>query len=71
MDRPRQSPVVFQASRAPITAPESTRTVQVTIGRVDVLAIAPPEPLRQQRPRPPMPRPSLSLDEYLKSRSGR
>jgi hypothetical protein len=71
MDRRHPPSIVVQASRAPIAAPESARTIQVTIGRVDVRAMAPPEVLPHKRPRPQMPKPSLSLDEYLKSRGGR
>jgi hypothetical protein len=41
--------------------------VQVTIGRVEVRAMAPP--VRQQKnPKPPS---AMSLDDYLKRRGGR
>jgi hypothetical protein len=59
------------ASTSPVMAPDGAGTVHVSIGRVDVRAIAPEPLFPPRRPRPPAPGPSLSLDEYLKSRSGR
>jgi hypothetical protein len=41
--------------------------VQVTIGRVEVRAVAPP--VRQQKN--PKPQSAMSLDDYLKQRGGR
>jgi hypothetical protein len=45
---------------------ESTPVVEVTIGRVDVRAVTPPAPQRQE---PAKPR-CMSLDEYLSRRPG-
>lgn len=42
-------------------------TIQVTIGRIDIRAVAPPPPTRT---RPSSSPPKLSLDDYLRSRSG-
>jgi hypothetical protein len=42
--------------------------IRVTIGRIDVRAVAAPEPLRRESPAAT---PKLSLEEYLRSRSGR
>jgi hypothetical protein len=44
--------------------------VHVTIGRIDVRAITPPPSLRPARPHV-SPRPSSSLDDYLKRRNSR
>ena len=54
----------------PIAPPASNSmpTVQVTIGRIEVRATPPPAPLpKTRRPTPPV----MSLDEYLRQRSGR
>jgi hypothetical protein len=48
--------------RAEVTSP----TIRVTIGRVEVRAVAPPPPQQPQ----PMREPSLSLEDYLKQHAG-
>jgi len=48
-------------------APSSEPTVHVTIGRVEVRAVADQVPRRKERPASPV----MSLDEYLTSRSGK
>jgi hypothetical protein len=57
------------APTTPITTPEPGPTIKITIGRVDVRAIMPAPPA----PRPTLarPRPSLTLEDYLKQREGR
>ena len=51
----------------PASGPESPPTIRVTIGRVEVRAVMPPAP----EPAPPTRHaPQLSLDDYLKQRSG-
>ena len=50
----------------PASRPESPSTIRVTIGRVEVRAVMPP---LQEAP-PPRHPPRLSLDDYLKQRSG-
>jgi hypothetical protein len=52
--------------RASHAAPPSAPTISVTIGRVDVRAIADAPPLAAPRPR--VAPPSLTLDEYLRRR---
>jgi hypothetical protein len=42
-------------------------TITVTIGRIEVRAVAPPQPVKS----PPPVAPVMSLDEYLRRRSGR
>jgi hypothetical protein len=49
-------------SLPPEREPEQAPTVRVTIGRVDVKAIAPERPVER---RPPKQAPRMSLDEYL------
>lgn len=73
---PRQTPPVIQpqivslpesvTSSVPIAKTEPP-TVNVTIGRVEVRAIAPSSPPRQS-PKPPTP--NLSLEDYLRSGNG-
>lgn len=55
------------ASRVPIAQPEPP-TIQVTIGRVEVRAIASASPPRQPAKSPT---PNLSLEDYLNRRGGR
>lgn len=52
-------------AREPIIAPP---TIQVTIGRIEIRATPPPEKSQARPPRPVAPK--LSLEDYLKSRSG-
>jgi hypothetical protein len=53
--------------KQPVSGPESPPTIRVTIGRVEVRAVMPPAP--EPAP-PPRHAPRLSLDDYLKQRSG-
>ena len=68
---PITRPLVAQESGTPVrpraAENESSHTVQVTIGRVEVRAIFTPSAPQPPRPRPV---PTLSLDEYLKQRDG-
>jgi hypothetical protein len=69
--KPLELPARRAAARAPSAAterPEPAQTAEVTIGRVEVRAIhqAPPPP----REAPARRGPSLTLDDYLKQRSG-
>lgn len=50
---------------APGSAAETTPTIQVTIGRVEVRAVPPPPAPQKTRPRPPV----MTLDEYLRQRN--
>lgn len=52
---------------APIANPEPP-TIQITIGRIDVRAIAPSSSPPRQSPKPPTP--NLSLQDYLRSGKG-
>jgi hypothetical protein len=70
--KPQVTPRIELAAPAavqPPTARELTPTIRVTIGRIEVRAIMPPSP-----PAPSStsarPAPALSLDAYLKQRSG-
>jgi len=69
-DQKRESPLsdrVEPTPSAPGAEREITPTIKITIGRVDVRAVTPERPA----PRPtPERRPALSLDDYLKQRSG-
>jgi hypothetical protein len=58
-DRPGVSPRLERVEPAP-------PVIRVTVGRVEVRATRSPEP----RPQPARPRPTLSLDDYLKRRDG-
>ena len=60
-------PLPDPAAASMPTAKTEPPTIQVTIGRVEVRAIAPP-PSPRQPPQPSVPK--LSLEDYLKSRSG-
>jgi len=65
-------PVPAEGER-PASRPESPPTIRVTIGRVEVRAVMPPAP--EPAPTlgesaPPRHAPRLSLDDYLKQRSG-
>lgn len=48
-------------------SPPSERTITVTIGRIEVRAVTPPQPMKST----PVVAPVMSLDEYLRRRSGR
>jgi hypothetical protein len=61
IERPRMQ--LMPAAQRP--AP-SEPTVQVTIGRIEVRAVSEPGPRRKERAAPPV----MSLNEYLKTRSG-
>jgi hypothetical protein len=64
---PAQVARAAQVAAEPGSVDSQPRTISITIGRVEVRALMPP-PLR---PRPsPERRPHLSLDDYLKRRSG-
>lgn len=67
-DRPRSNSQPERGSREPSAAPApELPTIRVSIGRIEVRAIAPPV----QRPAPARrPGPALALDDYLKQRSG-
>jgi hypothetical protein len=76
----RPVPTIQPAVAAPPPGQESPRfspttseapSIQITIGRIEVQAVAP----RRERPQPPLrqaerPRPKLSLDGYLQQRRG-
>ena len=70
--QPRQELGEF-ARRAPGLPPqqetlkETSPTFRITIGRVEVRAISPPQPISTPPPRPRTP--SLSLNDYLKQRN--
>src|SRR5262249_10577065 len=68
--RPQTAPRDDESnSRASEATNDNPRPIiRVTIGRIDVRAVnAPPPPVRRETP----PTPKLSLEEYLRSRSGR
>jgi len=46
--------------------PEQPPRINVTIGRIEVRAVPPPQPAPPHKPKP-MPEPKISLDEYLRS----
>jgi hypothetical protein len=56
-----------RSARSKPNAPPSPPTIQVTIGRVEVRATRPPAAIK---PLPPRATPQLSLEDYLRSRSG-
>ncbi|HEV2862132.1 MAG TPA: hypothetical protein VGX48_14070 [Pyrinomonadaceae bacterium] len=73
---PRLSPLpkVFEAQPPRASADEAGRdeaapTIRVTIGRVDVRAVAAPAKEARRAPAPP-PRPALTLEDYLRRRGG-
>jgi hypothetical protein len=69
--RPHITPRIESAGGSPHPTPptpEPAPTVKVTIGRVEVRAITPAPPT--SRPKPAKTGPTLSLDDYLKRRSG-
>lgn len=68
-DREAPTPRADRSVR-PAIGQEPARAVHVTIGRVEVRAIVPPEPAPRSRVRAAKAA-SLSLDDYLKTRSGR
>jgi len=51
----------------PRAQPSAVPAVRITIGRIDVRAVTPPEPARARTPTTP---PPLSLDDYLERRRG-
>ncbi len=61
----RTSPAVTEDVSAPVSQPAPT--IRVNIGRIEVRAVIPPEPVARKRT-PPSPR--LSLEDYLKQRQG-
>ena len=64
------SDVQADASPGPAVAPPATEpNVRITINRVEVRAVT-PEPARLSRPAPKRRGPAMSLDDYLKRRSG-
>jgi hypothetical protein len=74
-----QTPVVAQrqdngtkksAQAFPVETAETSPTINVSIGRVDVRAIISPQPAAPAERPPAQKRGTLSLDEYLKQRSG-
>jgi hypothetical protein len=62
-----ESPLAAQAERR--ETPESAPIIRVTIGRIDVRAINAPAP-QEARRAAPRPAPQLSLEDYLRQRSG-
>lgn len=67
---PRRAP--HAATISPEPPATAAQTVRITIGRVEVRAMAAPAPPISQSPRPAAPRrnPMLSLDDYLKRPGG-
>lgn len=55
----------------PYAAPESAPAIRVTIGRIEVRAVAPPETRRPPADTPAERSRVMSLDEYLKQRTGK
>jgi hypothetical protein len=55
-------------ARAPRPDPSAPRAIHITIGRIEVHAIHPPPPAPPQRRAPASPK--ISLEDYLKQRSG-
>lgn len=75
---PPQPSVTRQARQSTAMPPSQSLTaepapqppaIRVTIGRVEVRAVQPPEPFLP-RPRPAMRMPAVSLDDYLRRRNG-
>lgn len=66
--RPSELPKIIKSENESLRQ-EQSPTIRVTIGRVDVRAVFPPEPAKQQIPAR-RPSPGLSLEEYLRSRNG-
>lgn len=61
---------VLIEKHAAVPQPSTTvPTIKVTIGRIEVKAVKPPQEPQPQTP-PPRERPVLSLDDYLKQNSG-
>jgi hypothetical protein len=76
---PPRSPRLGEPPRLPVQmspranvamppAPEPEVIVEVTIGRVDVRAVAPSAPARRETPKPQSP--AVTLDDYLARRNG-
>ncbi len=68
VERIRGSSVQEQVNRSDTaqTPPAAPPTIQVTIGRIEVRAAPPPAPIKRASP----PTSTMSLDDYLRSRSG-
>jgi hypothetical protein len=62
-------PATPRTSQAEPEIQEQAQTIRVTIGRIDVRAINAPAPTETRRA-PTRPAPQLSLEDYLKQRSG-
>ncbi|MGH9866941.1 MAG: hypothetical protein ACREAA_02085 [Candidatus Polarisedimenticolia bacterium] len=56
------------ADESAADSPQPHPAIQVTIGRVEVRAVAPAPP--PSRRKPPAPRPGVTLEEYLRQRGG-
>jgi hypothetical protein len=67
-DQERESPSSDRAAVPPPAPEAAAPTIKITIGRVDVRAVMSEQP--SQRPTPERRNPALSLEEYLKQRSG-
>jgi hypothetical protein len=63
-----EDPEVTNAEAVPYNSTAAEPAIRVSIGRVEVRAVFPPPPPR--RAQPTRPKPSLSLDDYLKQRNG-
>lgn len=66
------TPAPAPASADAAAKPEATPTIHVSIGRIEVRAVAPPAPPAppQPRPSPARPAPQMSLDDYLRAHNG-
>lgn len=68
--RAMASPAAEKRAGAQPAETQAESTIRITIGRIDVRAVAPapaaPAPVKTKRPAP-----ALSLDDYLKQRNGR
>lgn len=62
-----ESPLASEVARREM--PEQAPIIRVTIGRIDVRAITSPAP-QESRRAAPRPAPQLSLEDYLRQRSG-
>ncbi|HLG14198.1 MAG TPA: hypothetical protein VJH03_06810 [Blastocatellia bacterium] len=62
--RPAADPIASRREGNAVSGP----TIRVTIGRIDVRAVSPPQPPAQETA-PPAPR--MSLDDYLRQQNGR
>ena len=64
---PRKRPVEPEHSHSMLPHPSPEPTIAVTIGRIEVRAVTPSQPTKSTPPAAPV----MSLDEYLRRRSGR